>query len=406
MREGEAMKEAFEAIKVTETVYWVGAIDWNIRDFHGYSTSKGTTYNAYLVLADKVTLVDTVKAPFREELLARISSVIDPEKIDYIISNHSEMDHSGCLPEIIGAVKPEKVFASPMGVKALGDHFHLGLDITEVKDGERIDLGSRTITILEMRMLHWPDSMVSYLHEEKLLFSQDAFGMHLASSERFDDELELPLLEREAAKYYANILLPFSRQVLKALDRLGEAKLEFDIIAPDHGPVWRKSQGRMLELYRTWAEQRRGAKAVIVYDTMWGSTAKMAAAIADGLTAGGASVKVMKLRAAHRSDIATEILDAGALVVGSPTLNNNIFPTVADLLVYLKGLKPVGLIGAAFGSYGWSGESVKQVEELLDGMKVEIAAEPQRARYVPDGEMLAACRKLGETLAEKLSSSE
>ena len=398
------MKEAFKAVKVTETVYWVGAIDWNVRDFHGYSTGRGTTYNAYLVLADKVTLVDTVKGPFREELLARVASVIEPGKIDYIISNHAEMDHSGCLPEIIEAIKPEKVFASPMGVKALADHFHADLDITEVKDGDRIDLGGRTITFLETRMLHWPDSMVSYLNEEKLLFSQDAFGMHLASSERFDDELPLPLLEHESKKYFANILLPFSRQILKVLDRLGEAKLEFDIIAPDHGPIWRKNQGRILDLYRTWAEQKRGAKAVVVYDTMWGSTEKMAKAIADGLTAGGSSAKVMKLRAAHRSDIATEILDAGALIVGSPTINNNIFPTVADILVYLKGLKPVGLIGAAFGSYGWSGESVKQVEELLSGMKVEIAAEAQRVKYVPTGEILATCRRLGETIAKQLTS--
>jgi flavorubredoxin len=398
------MKEAFEAIRISDKVYWVGAIDWNVRDFHGYSTGRGTTYNAYLVLAEKVTLIDTVKAPFREELIARISSVIDPGKIDYIVSNHSEMDHSGCLPEMIGMIEPEKVFASPMGVKALSDHFRDGLDITEVKDGDSVDLGGGTITFLETRMLHWPDSMVSYLHEEKLLFSQDGFGMHLASSERFDDELPLALLEHEAKKYYANILLPFSRQVLKTLDRLAEAKLEFGIIAPDHGPIWRKNQGRILELYRVWADQKRGAKAVVVYDTMWGSTEKMAKAIADGLTAGGASVKVMKLRAAHRSDIATEILDAGALIVGSPTINNNMFPTVADVLVYLKGLKPLGLMGAAFGSFGWSGESVKQLEEMLGQMKVEIAGEAQRVKYVPDGEMLAACRKLGETIAGKLIS--
>ena len=398
------MKEAFEAVRITDKVHWVGAIDWNIRDFHGYSTGRGTTYNAYLVLADKVTLVDTVKAPFRDELVARISSVIEPGKIDYIVSNHSEMDHSGCLPEMIELIEPEKVFASPMGVKALGDHFHDGLDITEVKDGDGIDLGDMKITILETKMLHWPDSMVSYLHEEKLLFSQDGFGMHLASSERFDDELPLPLLEHEAKKYYANILLPFSRQVLKVLDRLDEAKLELDFIAPDHGPVWRKNGGRILELYRTWAGQQRGGKAVVVYDTMWGSTEKMAKAIADGLTAGGASVKVMKLRAAHRSDIATEVLDAGALIVGSPTINNNIFPTVADMLVYLKGLKPQGLIGAAFGSFGWSGESVKQVQELLEGMKVEIAGGALKAKYVPEGGMLAACRELGGAIAARLKS--
>ena len=396
------MKEIYSAVKVTDTVYWVGAIDWTIRDFHGYATSGGTTYNAYLVIADKVTLIDTVKAPFKDQLLSRISSVIDPSKIDYIISNHSEMDHSGCLPQIIEMIGPEKVFASPMGIKALEDHFHAGLDIIEVKDGDQIDLGNRTVTFLETRMLHWPDSMVSYLAEEKLLFSQDAFGMHLASSERFDDEIGDWRLEHEAAKYYANILLPFSHLILKVLGRIGELGLEIDMIAPDHGPIWREKPGWILELYRKWAEQEPTKKAVIVYDTMWGSTEKMALAIADGVVSGGGSVKVLKLRAAHRSDIATELLDAGALILGSPTMNNNIFPTMADTLVYIKGLKPKGLIGAAFGSSGWSGESVKQLEEGLGAMKIELAAESVRARYVPDQETLAACRTLGETVAGKL----
>jgi flavorubredoxin len=397
------MKETLRAVKVTDTVYWVGAIDWNIRDFHGYETSGGTTYNAYLVLADKVTLIDTVKAPFREELIARISSVIDPGKIDYIISNHAEMDHSGSLVEIVNLVKPEKVFASAMGVKALEGHFRPAFEITPVKDGDEISCGNRTITFLETRMLHWPDSMVSYLKEEKLLFSQDAFGMHLASSERFADELPGALLEREGAKYYANILLPFSHLILKLFERLGGLRLEFDIIAPDHGPIWRKGNGRILELYQKWAKQERANRTVVVYDTMWGSTGRMASAIADGLSAGGASVTVLKLRAAHRSDIATELLSAGALVVGSPTINNNIFPTIADLLVYIKGLKPKGLIGAAFGSYGWSGESVKQIEELLRGMNVDIVAEGLRATYVPDDGVLAACRELGAEIAKRLS---
>ncbi len=396
------MKDIYSAVKLTDTVYWVGAIDWTVRDFHGYATSGGTTYNAYLVLADKVTLVDTVKAPFEDQLLARISSVIEPSKIDYIISNHSEMDHSGCLPHMIEVIGPEKVFASPMGVKALEDHFHAGLDIVEVGDGDEIDLGNRTVTFLETRMLHWPDSMVSYLAEEKLLFSQDAFGMHLASSERFDDEIRNWRLEHEAAKYYANILLPFSHLILKVLDRIGEMGLEFDMIAPDHGPIWREKPGRILELYRKWAEQKRTKKAVVVYDTMWGSTEKMALAIADGVMASGASARVLKLRAAHRSDIATELLDAGALIVGSPTINNNIFPTMADLLVYIKGLKPKGLIGAAFGSYGWSGESVKQLEEWLGSMGVELAAESVKAKYVPGEEILAACRAMGEAVAGKI----
>jgi flavorubredoxin len=402
LREGDCMRETLRAVKLTDTVYWVGAIDWNVRDFHGYSTSGGTTYNAYLVLADKVTLIDTVKSPFRDELFARVSSVIDPKSIDYIISNHAEMDHSGCLPEIVALTGPEKVFASQMGAKALDDHFRPGFDITPVKDGDEISLGNRTVTFLETRMLHWPDSMFSYLKEEKLLFSQDAFGMHLASGERFDDELDDSLLEHEAAKYYANILLPFSHLILKLFDRLGGLGLEFGMIAPDHGPIWRKNGGRILELYRKWARQDRTNRAVVVYDTMWGGTGRMASAIADGLAGGGAGVNVLKLRAAHRSDIATELLDAGAMIVGSPTINNNVFPTIADLLVYIKGLKPKGLIGAAFGSYGWSGESVKQIEEHLRGMDIELVAEGLKAKYVPDDKVLASCRELGEKIAARL----
>jgi len=396
------MKDVFKAVKVTDKVYWVGAVDWTTRDFHGYSTDRGTTYNAYLVLADKITLVDTVKAPYKDELLARIASLIDPADIAYVISNHSEMDHSGCLPEITDLVKPERVFASSMGVKALSDHFHSGHKIVEVKDGESISLGSMKVTCYETRMLHWPDSMVSYLAEERILFSQDGFGMHLASSERFDDEIVDSILEYEAAKYYANILLPFSNITLKVLEKLMELGIEIDIIAPDHGPIWRDKIDWILSLYTKWARREPKRKAVIVYDTMWRSTEKMARAIEDGLAAGGVHVVTIHARRSHRSTVATEILDAGALVVGSPTINNNIFPALADTLTYLKGLKPRGLVGAAFGSYGWSGESVKQVEDFLHEMKVELVSEGIRAKYVPDGKVLAQCRELGEKLAERL----
>jgi flavorubredoxin len=253
-------------------------------------------------------------------------------------------------------------------------------------------------------MLHWPDSMFSYLEKDRLLFSQDAFGMHLASSERFADEIDESVLEHEAAKYYANILLPFSPHVTKLLEKVADLGLAFDLIAPDHGPVWRKRVDLMPRLYRRWAQRELKRKAVVTYDTMWGSTDLMARAIADGLDAGGARVKVMKLRAAHRSDVATELLDAGALVVGSPTINNNVFPTIADVLTYLRGLKPTGLVGAAFGSYGWSGESVKQIEEMLAAMKVELIADSVRVKYVPDDEALASCRALGEAVAKRLQT--
>lgn len=396
------MSGVFKAARVTDHVYWVGAIDWSIRDFHGYLTSRGSTYNAYLILADKITLVDTVKRPFREEMLSRIASVIDPGDITYIISNHSEMDHSGCLPEVIHAVKPEKVFASVMGANALAEHFHLDREIVAVKDGESISLGNMNSSFVETRMLHWPDSMFTYLAEDGVLFSQDAFSMHLASSERFDDEIGDDLLNYEAARYFANILLPLSSAVVKCLEKMRSLDITMRIVATDHGPIWRKDINRIVELYSRWAAQKPTKKAVVAYDTMWQSTAMMARAIGEGLKAGGADAKLMPLRACHRSDVATEILDAGALLVGSPTLNNNLFPTVADALTYLKGLKPRNLIGAAFGSYGWSGEAVGQVEDVLKGMKVDLIGESIKVKYVPDDEALARCYSQGMLVAEKL----
>lgn len=393
-----------EAVKVTDDVYWVGAIDWGVRDFHGYETPRGSTYNAYLVLADKVALIDTVKAPFASELLSRVASVIDPEHIDYVISNHAEMDHSGGLPEVIAAVRPEAVFASSMGVKALGQHF--GLEgVQAVEDGGTLSLGGRTLAFLETRMLHWPDSMATYLVEEKLLFSNDAFGMHLASSQRYADEIEESLLAWEAAKYYANILLPYSKLVPRLVEKIREAGIEIRTLAPSHGPIWRRDPDKVVGWYMRWASGERARKAVVVYDTMWQSTAKMARAIAEGLAEEGIPTKVMPLRASHRSDVATELLDAGALIVGSPTLNNGIFPTVADLLTYLKGLRPRGLVAAAFGSYGWGGEAVGQVAAELAAMKAELVGDGLKVQYVPDQGALQQCRALGRQVAERLKTA-
>jgi flavorubredoxin len=389
----------YKAVKITDRVWWVGAIDWNIRDFHGYTTRRGSTYNAYLVMADKITLMDTVKAPFREEMLSRIASVVDPKKIRYIISNHSEMDHTGCLPEIIDMIRPEKVFASPMGVKTLQELFHRPAEIVPLKDGSRLSLGNATLDFLETRMLHWPDSMFSYLQEDRLLFSQDGFGMHLATSERFDDEIDPAVLEFEAATYYANILLPYSPLVLKLLERVAASGLAIDVIAPDHGPVWRKDLKGILARYGRWAAQKPEAKAVVVYATMWKSTEKMARAMAEGLAEGGLRVKLMNMDEVHRSDVAYETLEAGALCAGSSTLNNNLLPQMADVLTYLKGLRPANLLGCAFGSYGWSGESAKQVQEYLEDTKVNIVGEAIRVKHVPDRDTLARCFEQGRQVA-------
>ncbi len=396
------MKNIYSAIKVTDNVYWVGAIDWTIRDFHGYTTPHGSTYNAYLVMADKITLIDTVKAPFQDEMLARIKSVVDPAQIKYIVSNHSEMDHSGCLPEIIDMIKPEKVFASTIGVKTLKELFHDEHEIISVKDGETLSLGNMELTFMETRMIHWPDSMFTYLAADQLLFSQDAFGMHLATLARFDDELPTSTLEFEAATYYANIVLPYSPIVLKTLDKVAASGWKIKVIAPDHGPVWRKNIGRIIELYKKWALQKSTIKAVVVYATMWHSTEKMARAISESLAQAGVKVKLLSMNEFHRSEVVYEVLDTGALIVGSSTLNNNILPQMADVMTYLKGLKPANLIGTAFGSYGWSGESVRDLEAILKEMKVEIAVPSISVKNVPDGGALEKCHELGKTIAAEL----
>ena len=403
MTQNTSNTQPFQAVKISEHVYWVGAIDWGLRDFHGYATERGTTYNAYLILADTVTLIDTVKAPFLDEMMARIASVIDPKRIDFIISNHAEMDHSGALPAVIQAVEPTAVFASTMGVKALIDH-HLAGQVTAVKDGETLSLGNLHLTFYETRMLHWPDSMFTYLQEEALLFSNDAFGMHLASAERFDDELDPAILHHETEKYYANILTPYSHLILRLLEKLQGLSLDIKMIAPDHGPVWRSGISTVVEDYARWARLEPANKVVIVYDTMWESTARMARAIAEGVTAGGAKVALMPLNANHRSEIATELLEAGALLVGSPTLNNNLFPTVADVLTYLRGLKRHNLVGAAFGSYGWSGEALSHINEVLTAMKVELLSDGVKTKYVPDADVLAQCVALGRRAAETVTA--
>jgi len=387
------------AIKVKEGIYWVGVIDWNLREFHGYETDRGTTYNAYLVLDEKVVLFDTVKAEFFPILMENISQVIDPQRIEYVVVNHVEMDHSGALPQVVEVCKPEKIICSPKGKDNLLLHFHRGdWPYHVVKTGDEISIGRRTIRFIETRMLHWPDSMFSYLVEDRVLISQDGFGQHYATAERFDDEVDQAELMRQAAKYYANILLPFSQLVQKLLADVQAMGLQIDLIAPDHGVIWR-NPNRIVEAYARWSAQQRGQKVVIAYDTMWHSTERLAYAIGEGILEEGVPYIPMGLHSSHRSEVVTELLDAAALVVGSPTFNNGVLPTVADLLSYLKGLKPKGLKGAAFGSYGWSGEAVKLIEKEFEAMGIEILQEGLKVNFVPGEGDLKAAREFGRKIA-------
>jgi len=394
--------------EIKKNVYWVGAVDWNIRDFHGYSTYKGSTYNAYLVMDEKIALFDTVKSNFKRDLIHQIYQVTDPKKIDYLIVNHVEMDHSGSLPEMMELIQPEKLICSPMAKKALLEHFHReDWPYEVVETGSTISLGKKTVQFLETRMLHWPDSMFSYIPEDKLLISSDAFGQHWATSERFDDEVESGELMAHAAKYYANILLIFSPIVQKLLATLQEMNLDIDMIAPDHGLIWRKSPETIIKAYDRWSKQETSDKAVIIYDTMWHSTEKMAKAICSGLVEAGIStVKIMHVRKNHRSDVMTEALNAKALIFGSPTLNNNMMPAMADVLTYMKGLRPKNRIGAAFGSYGWSGEAVKHINAVLEEMKIELIDGGVKIKNVPTHDTLKDCVELGRKIGQAMLAGQ
>ena len=392
--------------EIKDKIYWVGALDWKLRDFHGYALNKGTTYNAFLVMDEKIALFDTVKANHKNDLLHNIHQLTDPKKIDYIIINHVEMDHSGALPDMIERIQPEKIFCSAMGKKALLEHFHReDWPYEVVKTGDSISLGTKTVQFMETRMLHWPDSMFSYIPEDKLLISSDAFGQHWCTSERFDDEVDAPELLAHAEKYYANILLPFSPLVQKLLAKVGEMGLEIDMIAPDHGLIWRGAPGKILAAYSNWSKQETTDKAVIIYDSMWESTEKMAKAIGRTLIQEGISVKMMNMHVDHRSDVATEILKAKAILFGSPTLNNGVLPKMADILSYLKGLKPKGRIGAAFGSYGWSGEAVGILNKAMEEMKIEVIDPGIKIKNVPNHEALKSCVELGQKVAAAIKAS-
>jgi flavorubredoxin len=391
-------------IEIAKDIYWVGVVDWNIRDFHGYSTHEGTTYNAYLIKDEKVTLIDTVKRDFADQLINNISQIVDPKSIDYVISNHTEMDHSGGLQRIMHRVGEDKpLFCSKMGHKNLAKHFPQKWNYQPVENGGELSLGNRTLTFLETRMLHWPDSMFSYAKEDKILFSSDAFGQHYAGPERFDDQVGEAIMPH-ARKYFANILLLYSPLILKLVDQVKEMGLPLDMICPDHGIMWRKDPSKIINAYVEWSRQDPKRKAVVVYDTMWHSTETMAEAIVDALVQEGVSAKPMHLRKCHRSDVITEVHDVGAVIVGSPTLNNGIFPTVSDFLTYMKGLKPLNKIGAAFGSYGWSGEAVKVISGLLEDMKFNVVDPGVRIHYVPDESGLDACRELAKKVAQALPS--
>lgn len=393
-----------DVIEIKPQIYWVGCIDWDLRYFHGptYHTRYGTTYNSYLIVDDKITLIDGVDVPFAAELLENIRQVVDPAQIEYVVVNHIEIDHAGAIPEVMRVAPHAKIFCSQKAAEGLQKYFPNNWDIQVVKTGDEIDLGRRKIKFLEAPMLHWPDSMFSYIPEDKLLLPNDAFGQHYASSERFDDEVDEYILIKEAAKYYANILMPFNKLVVRKIEEIQALGWEIDMIAPSHGIIWRQEPGKVIDAYLRWAKGEAGSRAIVIYDTMWGSTEKMARAIIDGLKSKGVESRLYKMSVSDRTEIIAEILEAKAIIVGSSTFNNDYLPSLSPILDEIRGLKPANRIGFAFGSHGWRNYAVPHLEEVLRDAGIEIALPGYAVQWSPSPAELEKCRQFGEQLGEQI----
>lgn len=396
------------SVEVVNGVYWVGVVDWDLREFHGHelSTHRGSTYNSYLITDEKVVLVDTVWGPHRDRLIENIKEIIDPSKIDIVVVNHSESDHSGALPLVMQYCPNAEVITSKRGAESVPGHYHQDWNFRTVQTGDKINIGKRDLIFIEATMLHWPDSMFTYLTGDNILMSNDAFGQHYASDYRFNDQVNQEELFEEAFKYYVNILTPFSNFVTKKIDEVLSLGLPVDIIAPSHGVIWRKDPMQIVEKYQEWAAQVPEKRAVILYDTMWQGTRRMAEAIGEGLGAEGIPFKLIPAAVTDRNDALTEVFRSKAVIVGSPTVNQGVLPTISPILEDLKHLKFKNKVGAAFGSYGWSGESVKVLQERLSDCGFEIIGEGLRAKWQPKEDDLRACRELGVQVADAIKGEQ
>lgn len=372
------------AVEIKKDIYWVGGVDWNIREFHGYKTPRGTSYNAYLIIDEKVTLVDTVKSYLSEELIDRISQIIDVENIDYVVCNHVEMDHSGAIPEIMKRAKNATIVTNMVGKKGLEEHFETeGWNFEIIKNKQELSLGKKTLQFITTPMLHWPDSMMTYVKEDKLLLPNDGFGQHMAPSDVYAKNNGLDTVLSEAKKYFANILYPFCNQANKAFK--GLEGLDIDMIAPSHGCIWKGEEevAKILSAYQEWVAQEGKEKAVVVYDLMYGATEKLATAVKSEFEDNGIEVTYRCLSVDDMSDVIVDFIDSKYIAIGSPTLNKNIFPRVAAFVTYMKGLNPKNKIGFTFGSFGWEKGALDAIQSVMQELEWKTPLEPFEVKYTP-----------------------
>jgi len=390
-------------LHVKNNVSWVGKVDWELRKFHGdeYSTHRGSSYNSYLIEEEKVALIDTAWLPFAKEYVENLRQIIDLKKIDYVIANHAEIDHSGALPELMSHIPNKPIYCTANGIKSLKGHYHQDWDFHAVKTGDRLSLGKKELIFVEAPMLHWPDTMFCYLTGDNILFSNDAFGQHYATELMFNDLVDRAELMEECIKYYANILTPFSAFVGKKIKEVLSFKLPVDIICSSHGVIWRDNPVQIVEQYLKWADSYKENQITIIYDSMWNGTRIMAENIASGIKQSDqkVNVKLYNLSKSDKNDVITEIFKSKAVLVGSPTINRGILTAVAALLEEIKGLRFQGKKAAAFGCYGWSGESVKVISENLQSAGFEVVDGGLKALWNPDTESIAACTEYGKKMA-------
>lgn len=394
------------SFKINDSVKWVGKIDWELRTFHGeeYSTHRGSSYNSYLVQDEKTVLIDTVWTPFAKEYVANLKKEIDLNKIDYIIINHAEPDHSGALPELMREIPNTPIYCTSNAVKSIKGHYHQDWNFVEVKTGDKLNIGSKDFVFIEARMLHWPDTMFSYLTGDSILFSNDAFGQHYASELMYNDLVDQAELYQEAIKYYANILTPFSKLVEKKIEEVVALNVPVSMICPSHGIIWRDNPLQIVTKYMEWAKDYQEDQVTIIYDTMWDATKKMAEAIAAGIKSANPTlaIKLFNTGKADKNDVITEVYKAKAILVGSSTINKGILHSVAGMLEQIKGLAFKNKKAAAFGSYGWSGESVQIITEELKKAGFETIDNGVKALWNPDQESLDKCFNLGKQFGEAL----
>ena len=394
------------SFQIKNNVHWVGKIDWELRKFHGdeYSTHKGSSYNSYLIKEDKVALIDTVWTPFAKEYIENLKQQIDLEKIDYVIASHAENDHSGGLPELMRYIPDVPIYCTKNGVKSLKGLYHQDWNFQVVKTGDKLSLGSKELIFVEAPMLHWPDSLFTYLTGDEILFSNDGFGQHLASEHMYNDLVDQNELWEECIKYYANILTPFSPMVIRKINEILGFNLPLDMICTSHGIIWRDNPAQIVEQYLKWADNYQENQISLLYDTMWDSTRIMAEQIAAGIREAdpAVNVKLFNLAKTDKNDVITEVFKSKAILMGSPTVNNGILVAVAGLIEEIKGLKFKNKKAAAFGSYGWSGEAVKIISEKLGDSGFAVVDEGLRLTWSPDEESKNKCREYGRKFVNEL----